>query len=75
MYSKGVPSVFLLTRYQIFAPIFLLQCVNAFWSYLLWRILWRLVVGVQIADIREEGEDESGDEDEVAKSIGEKKDQ
>lgn len=54
-------------RYQIFAPIFLLQCVNGFWSYLLWRILWRLVVGVKIADIREEGETDEEEVEETKK--------
>lgn len=49
---------------QIFLPIFVLQLVNGFWYYLLWRILYRLVVGVKIADIREEGESDE-EEDEV----------
>lgn len=51
-------------RLQIFLPIFVLQLVNGFWYYLLWRILYRLVVGVKIADIREEGESDE-EEDEV----------
>ncbi|KAI5479357.1 hypothetical protein MNV49_003691 [Pseudohyphozyma bogoriensis] len=57
-------------KYQIAIPIFLLQCVNAFWSYLLWRIAFRLVTGVTISDTREEGED---DDDEAAKKEEERK--
>lgn len=28
-------------KWQIFAPIFLLQCINLFWYFLIWRILIR----------------------------------
>lgn len=71
---RGLNNLLWGRRYQIFAPIFLLQCVNAFWSYLLWRILWRLVVGVTISDIREEGEDEDEDGD-AGEKVGKKKEQ
>ena len=30
-------------KYQIFAPLLLLQCLNLFWYYLILRILWRYV--------------------------------
>ncbi|KAM0746817.1 longevity assurance proteins LAG1/LAC1 [Meredithblackwellia eburnea MCA 4105] len=50
-------------KYQIALPIALLQMVNAFWSYLLWRIAYRLVAGVVISDIREEGETDDEKDD------------
>lgn len=28
-------------KWQIFTPIFLLQCINLFWYFLIWRILFR----------------------------------
>jgi very-long-chain ceramide synthase len=31
-------------QWQIFIPIFLLQCLNLFWYFLIWRILWRYVL-------------------------------
>ena len=30
-------------RYQVFAPIVLLQLLNLFWYYLMWKILVRSV--------------------------------
>ncbi|GAA5865293.1 hypothetical protein JCM8547_005047 [Rhodosporidiobolus lusitaniae] len=45
-------------KYQIFAPILALQLVNAFWSYLIWRILFRMIRGQNATDVREEGEDD-----------------
>lgn len=62
-------------RHQIFAPIFLLQLVNGFWSFLLWRILWRLVLGTPITDTREEGESDDDDEEEEEEEKKKKKDQ
>lgn len=32
-------------KYQIFAPIFLLQLINLFWYFLILRILYRYVCG------------------------------
>ncbi|SGZ31372.1 BQ5605_C044g12160 [Microbotryum silenes-dioicae] len=43
-------------KYQIFAPIMALQLVNTFWSFLIWRILWRMIAGIPAVDIREDGE-------------------
>lgn len=28
-------------KWQIFVPIFLLQLINLFWYFLIWRILFR----------------------------------
>lgn len=28
-------------KWQIFTPIFLLQLINLFWYFLIWRILFR----------------------------------
>jgi very-long-chain ceramide synthase len=28
-------------KWQIFVPILLLQCLNLFWYFLIWRIFWR----------------------------------
>ncbi|ORY54752.1 TLC domain-domain-containing protein [Leucosporidium creatinivorum] len=60
-------------KYQIFAPILALQLVNTFWSYLIWRILWRMIRGIPAADTREEGEDGEDEEDEKPKTVESKK--
>ena len=44
-------------RDQIFLPILLLQLVNLFWSFLIWRVLFRMIFGPGLVDSREEGED------------------
>lgn len=48
-------------RQQVFLPIFLLQLVNLFWSFLIWRILYRMITGTGLVDTREEGEDQEGE--------------
>ncbi|KAA1092402.1 Ceramide synthase 6 [Puccinia graminis f. sp. tritici] len=53
-------------RWQIFAPIMLLQILNLFWYFLIWRIVYRMVVGNPLADVREEGETDDDDEDDSA---------
>ncbi|KAI9448029.1 longevity assurance proteins LAG1/LAC1 [Lactarius indigo] len=53
-------------QWQIFTPILLLQCLNLFWYYLIWRILWRTVTGSSLKDERSDDED-SDDENEVKK--------
>ncbi|GAA5933930.1 uncharacterized protein JCM15063_000509 [Sporobolomyces koalae] len=60
--AKGTGQIPPWIKYQIFAPILALQLVNSFWSYLIWRILFRMLRGNAAKDVREEGEDE---EDEV----------
>jgi len=45
-------------RYQIFVPIFLIQLLNAFWYYLILRILVRTVRGKVIEDDRSEDEED-----------------
>ncbi|GAA5985016.1 hypothetical protein JCM10908_002489 [Rhodotorula pacifica] len=52
--SGAIPSWM---RYQIFAPILALQLVNTFWSFLIWRILFRMATGHKATDVREEDED------------------
>ncbi|BGP57504.1 hypothetical protein JCM8202_002222 [Rhodotorula sphaerocarpa] len=46
-------------KYQIFAPILALQLVNTFWSFLIWRILFRIATGQKGSDVREEEEDKA----------------
>jgi len=52
-------------QWQIFTPIMLLQYLNLFWYYFMWRILWRTAMGTALKDERsdDEGEDDE-DEDE-----------
>ncbi|GAA6009318.1 hypothetical protein JCM11491_004271 [Sporobolomyces phaffii] len=60
-------------KYQIFAPILALQLVNSFWSYLIWRILFRMLSGNAAKDVREEGEDEEEAAAEAKQRIEDKK--
>ncbi|KAI5476781.1 hypothetical protein MNV49_007296 [Pseudohyphozyma bogoriensis] len=53
-------------RYQIFAPILALQLVIVFWSYLILRILFRMIAGTNASDVREEKETTETDADEVS---------
>jgi acyl-CoA-dependent ceramide synthase len=53
-------------KWQIFSPIFLLQCINLFWYFLIWRILVRIVLFDIAKDDRSDDE-ESSDE---AKLVG-----
>ncbi|CAL1700746.1 unnamed protein product [Somion occarium] len=48
-------------KYQIFAPILLLQFLNLFWYVLILRILVRAVTDAKATDVRSDDEDE-GDE-------------
>lgn len=47
-------------KYQVFIPIALLQALNLFWYFLIWRIIVRAVITVNIDDERsdDEGDDE-----------------
>ncbi|KAK1236478.1 sphingosine N-acyltransferase lag1 [Marasmius sp. AFHP31] len=46
-------------RYQIFAPLLLLQLLNLFWYYLIWRILIRAIAApTQVDDDRSDDEDD-----------------
>lgn len=38
-------------RYQIFAPLFLLQLLNLFWYFLIWRIAYRYVQRVILFEL------------------------
>ncbi|WVQ74831.1 hypothetical protein IAR50_004438 [Cryptococcus sp. DSM 104548] len=49
-------------KWQIFVPIFLLQLINLFWYFLIWRILFRTIFGEQLKDERSDDEDEGEDE-------------
>lgn len=44
-------------QWQIFLPILALQLLMFFWSYLILRVLWRMLSGKGASDVREEGED------------------
>ncbi|KAF8335050.1 longevity assurance proteins LAG1/LAC1 [Cantharellus anzutake] len=45
-------------KYQIFIPILLLQLVNIFWYFLIWRVLFRALFQKKLADERSDDEDE-----------------
>ncbi|KAM6495801.1 TLC domain containing protein [Amanita muscaria] len=45
-------------RYQVFAPLVLLQLLNLFWFYLMWRILLRALVTSQVDDDRSDDDDD-----------------
>ncbi|KIK68047.1 hypothetical protein GYMLUDRAFT_36867 [Collybiopsis luxurians FD-317 M1] len=49
-------------KYQVFAPILLLQFLNLFWYYLIMRILLRALVSPDIDDVRSDDEDDGEDE-------------
>ncbi|WWD18964.1 hypothetical protein CI109_103421 [Kwoniella shandongensis] len=60
MYFRPLEDVWLAPwmQWQIFAPILLLQCINLFWYFLIWRILIRALMKNPLADERSEDEDE-----------------
>ncbi|WWC93633.1 hypothetical protein V866_000468 [Kwoniella sp. B9012] len=45
-------------KWQIFVPIFLLQLINLFWYFLIWRILIKAVFYNDLRDERSDDEDE-----------------
>jgi len=45
-------------KLQVFAPLALLQAVNLFWYFLIWRILYRAIFKSQLADERSDDEDD-----------------
>ncbi|KAG0142312.1 hypothetical protein CROQUDRAFT_662675 [Cronartium quercuum f. sp. fusiforme G11] len=49
-------------KWQIFGPIMMLQFLNLFWYFLIWRIVFRMIWVGNVVDVREEGEtdDEEG---------------
>jgi len=61
--SKGVWMVWWM-KWQIFTPILLLQCINLFWYFLIWRILWRVVMNSKLKD--ERSDDEGSDDESSA---------
>ncbi|GAA5891272.1 hypothetical protein JCM6882_004640 [Rhodosporidiobolus microsporus] len=44
-------------KWQIFAPLLALQLLNVVWSFLIWRVLFRIMAGQKPGDVREEGEE------------------
>ncbi|ADV22743.1 acyl-CoA-dependent ceramide synthase [Cryptococcus gattii Ru294] len=46
-------------KWQIFTPIFLLQLINLFWYFLIWRILVRAVFYRDLKDERSDDEEEN----------------
>lgn len=50
-------------KWQIFGPIMMLQFLNLFWYYLIWRIVYRMLWVGNIADVREEGDTEDDDDE------------
>ncbi|KAK7470546.1 sphingosine N-acyltransferase lag1 [Stygiomarasmius scandens] len=47
-------------KYQVFAPLFLLQLLNLFWYYLIFRVAVRAVTTFEADDIRSDDEGEEG---------------
>ncbi|CCA67019.1 related to longevity-assurance protein LAG1 [Serendipita indica DSM 11827] len=45
-------------KYQIFLPLFLLQLINLFWYFLIWRILLRAIFSSTLDDERSDDEDD-----------------
>ncbi|KAJ7644087.1 longevity-assurance protein 1 [Roridomyces roridus] len=58
VWSEGVYMVGWM-KYQIFAPLLLLQCLNLFWYFLIWRVAVRAIMTVDLNDDRsdDEGDD------------------
>jgi acyl-CoA-dependent ceramide synthase len=48
-------------KYQIFVPILLIQLLNIFWYFLIWRILLRALFSSKLDDERSDDEDEGED--------------
>jgi len=53
-------------RWQIFTPILLLQLLNLFWYFLIWRILWRVIMSSPLKDERSDDEGDDDDDDDSA---------
>jgi len=51
-------------KWQIFTPLLLLQCLNLFWYFLIWRVFWRAVMGSSLKD--ERSDDEGSDDESIA---------
>lgn len=51
-------------KYQIFAPLLVLQLLNLFWYYLIWRIAIRSVTST-LTDDRSDDEDNDGDANDI----------
>jgi len=58
--SEGVWIAWWL-KYQMFLPILLLQMVNLFWYFLIWRVILRVVFLNVVADERSDDEDDEDD--------------
>ncbi|TCD69653.1 hypothetical protein EIP91_006670 [Steccherinum ochraceum] len=54
-------------KYQIFAPILLLQCLNLYWYFLIWRIAYRAITEEVVTDVRSDDEDDDEDDEPDAK--------
>jgi len=54
-------------KYQVFAPLLLLQLLNLFWYYLILRIAVRAIATSEADDVRSDDEDDGDDDDDKAK--------
>ncbi|KAI0774245.1 TLC domain-containing protein [Fomes fomentarius] len=54
-------------RYQIFAPLLLLQMLNLFWYYLCWRVAYRAITSSVVSDVRSDAEDDGEPDDKEGK--------
>ncbi|KAG8742840.1 hypothetical protein FRC12_015247 [Ceratobasidium sp. 428] len=61
-------------RYQIFLPIFLLQLVNLFWYFLIWRILVRAIFAPDLDKVDDDRSDDECDGDDEDDNDDEKSD-
>ncbi|TBU32801.1 TLC domain-containing protein [Dichomitus squalens] len=50
-------------KYQVFLPLLLLQFLNLFWYFLVWRIAIRAIRDIEISDVRSDDEDDGEPDD------------
>ncbi|KAF9446956.1 longevity assurance proteins LAG1/LAC1 [Macrolepiota fuliginosa MF-IS2] len=50
-------------KYQVFAPLLLLQLLNVFWYYLMMRILWSRAIVTRTADDDRSDDEDDGNDD------------
>ncbi|KAH9938181.1 TLC domain-containing protein [Fomitopsis serialis] len=60
-------------KYQIFTPILLLQFLNLFWYFLIWRIAYRAVAS-EAADVQDDRSDEEDYDDDDDDDVNDKED-
>ncbi|KDN47483.1 hypothetical protein RSAG8_03623, partial [Rhizoctonia solani AG-8 WAC10335] len=61
-------------KYMVFLPIFLLQLVNLFWYFLIWRILIRAIFAPDLDKVDDDRSDDEGDDADDESDDNEKSD-